>query len=68
MFGSTWIFPSLAMSRISVRLVLFMSGITRNLDSSPHVMLLFRAANALVGSCFDYCNSLFIGLSALDLC
>ena len=25
------------------------------------------AANALVGSCLDYCNSLFRGLSALDL-
>ena len=26
------------------------------------------AANALVGSHLDYCNSLFRGLSALDLC
>ena len=65
-FGSTQIFRSLVMSGISVRLVLFISGIFSDSEGiTCDVDLL--TANALVGSHFDYCNSLFRGFSTLDL-
>ena len=65
--GLILISHSLAMLGRSARLVLLMSGILS--DSRGHLTheATLMAANALVGSRLDYCNSLFRGLSALDL-
>ena len=41
MSGMIWIFPSLAMSGISVRLVFFISGILSGSEGISHVKLLF---------------------------
>ena len=62
MYGLIVIFPSRGMSKISASLVLL-----RRLRGylTHHAALM--AANALVGSRLDYCNSLFRSLSALDL-
>ena len=46
---------------------LFISGILSNSEGTSHVNAALSAANALVGSHLDYCNFLFMHLSALDL-
>ena len=67
MCGLIMIFPFQGMSRISASPVLLKSGILSVLEYLTHHAALM-AANALVGSRLDYCNSLFRSLSALDLC
>ena len=60
-------FSLFPMPRITVRFVLFISGILSDSDGIPGVLLLFLDADPLVGSRLDYCNSLFRSFSALDL-
>ena len=65
--GLIQISHSLAMLSRSARLVLLMSRILSDFEDILTHEAALIAANALVGSCLDYCNSLFSSLSARDL-
>ena len=71
LFGSIKIFPSLAMSGIHVRHTCKACFVhISDLEPLKGYLTLdaaLLAANALVGSRLDYCNSLFRSLTSLDL-